>query len=131
MSKSNRRLYHRVAVSNAAMLHPPTNIADGECLVKLVDIGMGGASFRGNIRLNPYSSIGLQIFLPNEREPEKYEACAQIHAKIVRVTDDHANGNTYYSCEYRGPVLEEHGVKQLITQALREKADVVPTPSNN
>ena len=128
MSKSNRRLYHRVAVSSAAMLHPPTNVSDGECLVKLVDIGMGGASFRANIRLNPYSSIGLQIFLPDTRDSEKYEACAQINAKVVRVTDDHINGNTYYSVEYTGPIMQEHGVKALIQQALMAKSNVVPTP---
>ena len=127
MSKSNRRLYHRVAVSSAAMLHPPTNVSDGECLVKLVDIGMGGASFRGTIRLNPYSSIGIQLFLPDDRNPKKYEACSQIHAKVVRVTDDHINGNTYYSVEYTGPVMEEHGVKTLIQQALMAKNNVVPT----
>ena len=131
MSKSNRRLYHRVAVSSAAMLHPPTNVSDGECLVKLVDIGMGGASFRANIRLNPYSSIGLQIFLPDTRDSEKYEACAQINAKVVRVTDDHVNGNVYYSVEYTGPIMQEHGVKALIQQALMAKSNVVPTPDNN
>ena len=92
MSKTNRRLYHRVAVSSAAMLHPPTNIADGECLVKLVDIGMGGASFRGNVRLNPYSSIGLQIFLPDERDPEKYEACALFVVAFCKLTKEVSTG---------------------------------------
>ncbi len=129
MSKSNRRLYHRVAVSSAAMLHPPTNVSDGECLVKLVDVGMGGCSLRTSVRLNPYSSIGIQLFLPDARDPKKYEACAQINAKVVRVTDDHANGNTYYSIEFTGPIVEEHGVKTLIQQALMAKNNVVPTPA--
>ena len=121
MSKTNRRLYHRVAVSNAAVLRTPTNVSDGECLVKLVDIGMGGASFRGNVKLNPHTSIGLQIFLPTEKDPNKHEACSQINAKIIRVTDDPENGNTFYSIEYTGSIFEEHGVKKLIQSALNKK----------
>jgi len=121
MNKSNRRLYHRVAVSSAAILHTPTNVSDGECLVKLVDIGMGGASFRGNVKLNPSSSVGLQLFLPDERNPEKYQACSQINGKVIRITDDPENGNTFYSVEYTGSIVEEHGVKQLIQFALSKK----------
>ena len=126
-NKPNRRLYHRVAVTSAALLHTPTNVSDGECLVKLVDIGMGGASFRGNVRLNPQSNIGLQLYLENQQNPGTYDACSQINARIVRITEDHTNGNTFYSIEFVGPVLEDHGVKKLIQLALNDKARMVPT----
>ena len=65
------------------------NVSDGECLVKLVDIGMGGASFHGEMSnlIHTHQLVFKSFY--QQKKILINQACSQINAKIIRVTDDH------------------------------------------
>ena len=111
-----RRIQDRFEVKGSVNL----NYNDKDQMVKLSNLSRGGCRLISETHCSPQASVHLTFLVPSKIHRQQLQVQSPILARVVR---SHHTQHDHYiiNIQFRGTLLNEHGVDKLIEQNLDKK----------
>ena len=111
-----RRIQDRFEVKGSVKL----NYNDQDQMVKLSNLSRGGCRLISKSHCSPQANVHLTFLVPSKIHQQQLQVQSPILARIVR---SHHTPHDHYiiNIQFRGALLNEHGVDKLIEENLDKK----------